>query len=123
LSLAFRLRNPERVAALILTGTGPGFRDPEARARWNDRALGAAGLRSRLLLQEDGSVIESLTEIAVPTLVIVGSDDEMFLAADVMKRRIPGAQKLVIEGAGHGANMDAPDDWNAAVHRLLEEVR
>ncbi len=38
LSLAFRLIHPERVAALVLIDTGPGFRNDEARQAWNDRA-------------------------------------------------------------------------------------
>jgi pimeloyl-ACP methyl ester carboxylesterase len=123
LSLAFRVRFPERVAGLVLTGTGPGFRDSGARARWNERASGAAATRARLLLQGDDAAIASLPEIAVPVLVIVGSGDQSFLhAADVMERRIPGARKVVLEGAGHGANMDAPEEWNAAVREFLQEV-
>src|SRR5258708_12551288 len=38
LSLAFYLRYPERVAALVLADTGPGFRKDEARENWNGRA-------------------------------------------------------------------------------------
>jgi pimeloyl-ACP methyl ester carboxylesterase len=39
-----------------------------------------------------------------------------------MERRIPGARKVVIEGAGHAANMDAPDEFNAVVRDFLEDV-
>ena len=39
LSLAFRLAHAERVAALMLFDTGPGFRSEQARQRWNDQAL------------------------------------------------------------------------------------
>src|SRR5262249_31671402 len=35
LSLAFHLRHPERVAALMLFDTGPGFRRDDARDEWN----------------------------------------------------------------------------------------
>jgi len=34
LSLHFALRRPERVRALVLIDTGPGFKNPEAQARW-----------------------------------------------------------------------------------------
>jgi len=36
LSLAFHLAHPRRVAALVLIGTGPGYRKDEARAGWNE---------------------------------------------------------------------------------------
>lgn len=151
LSLAFHLAHPDRVLALVLVDTGPGFRNHEARERWNAWALdradrleregvaalpgsreqvgddhlhGAQGLAHAargMLVQHDGAVLDSLATISVPTLVLVGSEDEQFLAAaDVMERRIPQAHKLVLEGAGHAANLDAPDRFNAALNHFLE---
>ena len=38
MALAFHARYPERVQALFLQGCGPGYRNPEARAQWNERA-------------------------------------------------------------------------------------
>jgi len=38
MSLAFHLAHPDRVRALMLFDTGPGFRNPEARRQWNERA-------------------------------------------------------------------------------------
>ena len=61
-------------------------------------------------------MINSLREIDVPTLVVVGEKDRPYLAAtDYMTGKIPGATKVVIPGAGHASNMDGPDDFNAAV--------
>ena len=122
LSLAFRLRHPERVRALILVDTGPGYRSDDERAGWNDYVERTAGDRpvGRLLLQHDARVIESLPEIDVPTLVVVGSEDAPFLrAADYMAAKIPNARKLVIEGAGHEANMHQPEIFNNAVLEFL----
>lgn len=39
MSLDFYRRHPERVRALVICDSGPGYRKPEARARWNDNAL------------------------------------------------------------------------------------
>ena len=36
--MAFHLAHPDRVRALMLFDTGPGFRNPEARRQWNERA-------------------------------------------------------------------------------------
>src|SRR3712207_7375453 len=56
--------------------------------------------------QHDAAVFESLASIDVPALVVVGSEDRDYLgAADVMERRIPGARRVVLDGAGHAANM------------------
>lgn len=132
LSLAFRLRHPERVRALILVDTGPGYRRDDQREEWNaycERTaadLGDPGLANAargIMTQRDASVIESLPAIDVPTLVVVGSEDAPFLgAADYMAAKIPGARKLVIDGAGHESNMDAPDVFNAAVIEFLEAL-
>jgi pimeloyl-ACP methyl ester carboxylesterase len=153
LSLGFHLRWPERVAGLVLVDTGPGFRRPEAREGWNawarDRAdrleadgldalpggseqrrvqhvNGAQGLAHAargMLVQHDSAVFDSLSQIAVPTLVVVGSEDTQFLAAaDVMEASIPGARKVVLSGAGHAANLDAPEEFNAAVGDFLATV-
>jgi pimeloyl-ACP methyl ester carboxylesterase len=133
----------------VLVDTGPGYRRDGERAAWNDyvertaadlEARGAAALShspeasSRdtaalaraargIMAQRDGAVIASLPGIAVPTLVVVGSEDAPFLrAADYMAAKIPGARKLVVEGAGHAANMDVPAVFDAAVLELLERT-
>jgi pimeloyl-ACP methyl ester carboxylesterase len=132
LSLAFRLRHPERVRALILVDTGPGYRRDDERDAWNayvERTAagladhGLANAARGIMAQRDAAVIESLPSIDVPTLVVVGSEDAPFLrAADYMAAKIPDARKLVIDGAGHEANMDAPEVFNAAVLEFLERV-
>ncbi len=149
MSLAFHLAHPARVRALLLCDTGPGFRNPEARRQWNARAearardleakgladahggaetrlgrhrsaRGLAGAARGMLAQHDSSLIDSLPDIAVPTLVLVGSDDRNFLAAsEYMAGKIPGAQKIVIPDAGHAANLDRPDAFNRAVEAFL----
>jgi pimeloyl-ACP methyl ester carboxylesterase len=63
----------------------------------------------------------SLPEVKVPTLVLVGADDERFIAAaDYMAKTIPDAEKVVIPGAGHAANIDQPEAFNAAVVDYLK---
>jgi pimeloyl-ACP methyl ester carboxylesterase len=75
------------------------------------------------MAQKDARVITSLDTITVPTLVIVGAQDTDFLAgADYMRRHISTARKVVIENAGHAANMDQPDAFNNAVRELLEHL-
>src|SRR5438477_2084081 len=130
MSLAFQIAHPERVRALMLFDTGPGFRNPEARRQWNERAemrlarhrsaQGLAGAARGMLRMTDGALIGALPQIAVPTLVLVGADDQHFLAAaDYMAAKIPGAQKAVIPNAGHAANLDQPLAFDRAVTAFL----
>ena len=152
MSLSFNVASPQRVDALMLFDTGPGFRSDNGRAGWNKiaaqrakeletkglAALGSSGevavSRHRsaqglahaargMLAQTDGRVMASLPEIDVPTLVLVGALDEPFLAAtDYMASKIPGAMRVVIEGAGHASNIDRPREFNAAVKDFLAKL-
>ncbi len=124
LSLGYTLAHPGRVAALVLVDTGPGFRDDGARDRWNAAARERPDGRVReLLVQHDATVFDGLGELSVPTLIVVGSEDGLFLpASEVMERRIAGARRVVLDGAGHMANVDAPVQFNAAVSEFLEEL-
>lgn len=151
LSLAFYRAHPERVKALLLFDTGPGFRNDEGREGWNSYAraqaerLETAGLASlgdspevrlglhdpeglalaarHILTQRGPEVIESLPAIGVPTLVLVGESDGAFLkAADYMAAHIPDARKVVLPGAGHASNIDQPALFNRVVEDFLANL-
>jgi pimeloyl-ACP methyl ester carboxylesterase len=150
MSLSFHLAHPEMVTALMLFDTGPGFRNPDARRAWNERAQqrardletrgfaalgegdevrlskhrsarGLAGAARGMLAQADDHIIAGLDKIAVPTLVLVGADDTHFLAAaDYMARKIPGATRVTIPDAGHASNLHQPELFNRAVKDFLK---
>ena len=65
--------------------------------------------------------IKLLPSIAVPALIIVGSEDFFtpLAVARLMSDNIPGAQLVCIEGAGHLPNMEAPDEFNEALDSFL----
>jgi pimeloyl-ACP methyl ester carboxylesterase len=90
------------------------------RASRHRSALGLAGAARGMLAQADGRVIGSLDKITVPTLVLVGADDTNFLAAaDYMARKISGAARVTITGAGHASNLHQPAAFNRAVEEFL----
>ena len=67
---------------------------------------------------------DDLALITVPTLVIVGEDDALSppdLARE-MHERIPGSELAVLPHAGHLSNLEAADDFNAAVDAFLARV-
>lgn len=86
-------------------------------------ARGLALAARSLLQQRDSKVIDSLVQIAVPALIVVGADDKPFLApANYMAAKIPGAKLVTIPNAGHVANLDNPAAFNAAVSGFLREA-
>jgi 3-oxoadipate enol-lactonase len=62
-----------------------------------------------------------LADLSVPTLVVVGDQDvEDFLAmADEAAAGIPGARKVVIEGAAHVVALEKPQEFNRALLAFL----
>lgn len=152
MSLAFQLAHPARTEALMLFDTGPGYRKDDGRAGWNRLAEGTAAAYEKnglaaagagaevrvahhrsaqglahaargMLAQRDGRVIESLPLIKVPTLVLVGENDAQFRpSADYLAAKIPGAEKVILEHAGHAANINQPGAFNAAVRAFLDRA-
>jgi pimeloyl-ACP methyl ester carboxylesterase len=149
LSLELAIAHPDRVAALVLVDTGPGYRSDRGREQWNEMAEGyareldergldglpggdeltaavhrdAAGLaRSArgVLRQSDGHVMEALPTIAAPTLVVVGEHDTPFRAgSEYMAAKILRASLTVIDGAGHAPPLSHPAAFVAALRSFL----
>jgi len=148
-TLTFHLAHPDRCLALMLFDTGPGFKNDTAREGWNsfareradafDRdglsargespeaqlaqhrdASGLANAARGMLTQRDARAISSLPHIDIPTLVLVGEHDEGFLVAtDYMAAKVPESTKVIVPAAGHAANIDNPQAFNAEVMKFL----
>lgn len=152
LTLEYYLAHRDRVRALVLIGTGPGYRADDARAGWNRMAakmadgfdtkgLAALGRSAEvdgsvhrdakglalagrgILPQHDARVMEALPSIAVPTLVIVGERDEMFLgSAAYFGKKVPGCEVEIISNAGHAPNIDQPELFHAHLRAFLARL-
>ena len=93
----------------------------EVRQVRHRSADGLAKAARGMLTQRDAGVMNSLASVAVPSLIVVGADDTPFLAAsDYMAAKIPGAKKVVIQHAGHAANIDQPEAFNRALLEFLD---
>ena len=84
-------------------------------------AQGLAHAARGMLAQEGSRVIDALPRIQVPTLIIVGDQDQPFLApCEYMAKKIRGARLEVIAGAGHSSNLDQPEAFNRVLREFLD---
>lgn len=63
-----------------------------------------------------------LAQIRVPTLVLVGEEDQLSPPDSIRQWQplIPRSELVVLPGAGHVSNLEAPDEFNAAVVDFLD---
>lgn len=164
-SLHFAANHPERVRALVVMGSGPGFKNLEAGARWAAQVektasvmrakgleaflagragatcigrmpeLPSAQAAARAICEQSieglalfgkgvagpaASVIDALPGIKQPTLILVGEEDDAYLrAAEVMKAKLPNAERVLLAGAGHVANIEAPEAFEQSLIEFL----
>ncbi|MFS8931394.1 alpha/beta fold hydrolase [Cupriavidus taiwanensis] len=66
---------------------------------------------------------DRLSEIAVPTLVVCGTEDTITPPRESVKLAagIPGARLRMVEGAGHFPMLEAPQAFNAVLGAFLAE--
>lgn len=68
--------------------------------------------------------VDRLSEIAVPTLVIVGEHDlpDFHAMATTLSTRIPHAVLHVLPGAGHLAHLAAPDEFVRLLRECVRDI-
>ena len=122
---AWNARSLDTAARFDAEGLAPLTTGTAERANSRHRdASGLAHAARGMLTQRDAGVINSLPSIKVPSLVLVGSRDTAFLiATDYMAAKIAGSTKVVIDDAGHAANIDQPAAFNQAVLAFLATLR
>ena len=66
-----------------------------------------------------------LGEIGVPTLVVGGEDDGISPPEimGALAAKIPGARHVTIPQTGHLSNLEAPEEFNAALSDFLKSIR
>lgn len=98
-------------------------KDPKGWAEFREQLAGHSALGSALTMQGVQlrrptilSLKERLNRLSVPTLVLIGDEDEPCVDPAVfMKREIPAAGLVVIPQSGHAINLEEPALFNQAV--------
>jgi 3-oxoadipate enol-lactonase len=88
----------------------------------NPQNVGMA--KHRFLKQEDRPAVKFLSEIKVPTLVIVGEYDipDVHAHSGVIESGIPGAKREIILNAGHLVPFEQPEAFNEVVFKFMNRT-
>jgi pimeloyl-ACP methyl ester carboxylesterase len=84
------------------------------------------GMRPMVQAFAEADLREVLPRIGVPALLLYGEADRRSPPADVgrdLHGKIPGSRLVVIPGAGHQCDLEAPDRFNAEIRSFLRSVR
>jgi len=69
------------------------------------------------------SVIDELSTLEMPALVLIGENDKPFLrAAEVMAAKLPKSQHVIIPGAGHIVNIEETEVFNREMIDFLGKL-
>ncbi|WP_432000048.1 alpha/beta fold hydrolase [Streptomyces sioyaensis] len=81
----------------------------------------AAALRGRA---ERPDYTAQLSRMAVPALVVVGTEDTYTPVSDAraIQARMPDARLVLVERAAHLPNLERPDEFNAALEKFLRSL-
>jgi 3-oxoadipate enol-lactonase len=111
---------------------GPGRRpedvEPAVRSRVAEMQRRAYELGAAVEEDEEELLVEDLAqrlgEIRVPTLVLVGEEDQpdMHRIAERLAREIPGARRATIAGTAHVPSMERPREFDELVLPFLREA-
>jgi pimeloyl-ACP methyl ester carboxylesterase len=101
--------------------------DPKIRERVRQMNLVALKNESLGLGSEqplEPPPLQRLSEIRVPTLIVVGDQDQptVIATADLLEQRIAGARKVVMPGTAHLPNMEQPGRFNQIVLDFLSTI-
>ena len=101
-------RHPELIPAMI-----------EARRQ---RPIDPIALSHRMKAALNHDTHDRLPQINCPTLVITGRDDLLIAwqNSELIAQRIPGAELMVLEPAGHCFWLEQPEQAASAIRRFLE---
>jgi pimeloyl-ACP methyl ester carboxylesterase len=110
---------------------GP-FRSPsQVNARVRERVREMEG-RIYALYNEDASpllprdpAISRLSNVQVPTLIIVGEKDvpDIVAVGRLLQKAVKGAKLTVVADAAHMVNMERPSEFNRITLNFLEGIR
>jgi pimeloyl-ACP methyl ester carboxylesterase len=124
IALQYAHDHPDDVAALVLSDTTTRGDEPSSGRSGSGMFGGDPGIEGCMrAMRTRPDLTPSLGDLDIPTLVIVGEQDDMILGG--LPRLIDGLpRRRVVRLAGcvHGTSGQRPRDWNASVLAFLADV-
>ncbi len=76
-------------------------------------------------IAERAETCSDLSNINIPTLIIVGSEDELtpLAQSEYMQEKIKGSQLKIIDHAGHVSNLEQPEKFNKHLADFLRNLK
>ena len=112
----------DRAAAFLPTGSDP-LPDAVRRHLEHMRNMSLDGLIGANQAMHDWpGAYQRLAAIKAPTLILVGQEDPLLVAATVMHRTIRGSRLVVLRRSGHGTNMWRPEAFARRTLAFLAAV-
>ena len=98
--------------------------DMRQRLREKDMEVGAGAALSDMQCCDRFDIMDRVHEIAVPTLVLCGSVDEMTPPkyGTYLAEKIAGARQVMIEGGTHSFPQEKPEEVNRAIDEFLASL-
>lgn len=130
-ALQFAVDAPDQVDRLVLCGAQ--VRPPKS-VMWLQRQILKATPAARLAQQgihkekaqqalailAEADFTDRLDQVRAPTLVVCGDKDRANLPASrLIADQVPGAELVLIAGAGNAPNTERPDEFNEALYGFL----
>ncbi|NUT52696.1 MAG: alpha/beta hydrolase [Saccharothrix sp.] len=99
--------------------------DPEVRELCRRLTANALARGAFTVPPRELDAVHRIGELTARTLVVVGDLDssDIHAVADLLGDQVPGAEKVVVEGAGHQVHLDRPDEFDRALLRFLSASR
>lgn len=109
-----------RAPRLLAAGTAAPIADEVRRQMSEVRVAGYSGAAHMMAISDTGPL---LTDIQVPTLVVVGEEDRVTGVPEsrLLSTEIPDARLVVVPHAGHAAAQERPDAVADAVRAFLDD--
>lgn len=98
------------------------FQAAEERMKANLPNVPAAVKRIDMIIAHD--VLDRVKDIRQPACIVVGAQDVCtpVYFSEELKRHMPGAEMVVIDGAGHFVHLEEPEAFFASVRRFLGQI-
>lgn len=133
LALQYGIEHPEQVNSLVLIGTQ--YAMPKRLLKFQNilfrlmpkGTFEEMGFQKRDFIELCKSMLEldfsaGLSKLSCPVLIVCGERDKANQNAAIqMSEQIPNATLLMVPGAGHEVNQDAPDELGKVIQCFFEK--